>query len=56
MVTILRVEDILDGAANIRPWKTMILFILEENEIQDYVKKDVSKQEDVDGKSRHKKE
>jgi len=36
MVTTLKV-DILDGAMNIRPWKTRILFILEDNEIDDHV-------------------
>jgi hypothetical protein len=34
MVSSLRVEDRLDGATNFRSWKTMILFILDENEIQ----------------------
>lgn len=33
----------------------MILFTLEENEIHDYVKKNVSEPEDDEGKSRHKK-
>ena len=38
MVTGLIVEDKFDGATNFRSWKTMILFILDENGIQDYVK------------------
>ena len=38
MVTSLRVEGRLDGATNLRSWKTRILFIFEKNEIQDCVK------------------
>ena len=39
MVSSLRVEHWLDGASNFKYWKTRILFILDENEIQDYIKK-----------------
>ena len=42
MVFILRVEDMLDGARNFRSWKTKILLILDENEIQNDVKENVS--------------
>jgi hypothetical protein len=41
MVSSLRVEDRLDGATNFRSWKNRILFILDENEIHNYVKEDV---------------
>ena len=33
----LRVEDMLDGAANFSPWKARISLILEENELWDIV-------------------
>jgi hypothetical protein len=42
MVFSLRVEDMLDGATNFRSWKTKILLILDENEIQNDVKENVS--------------
>jgi hypothetical protein len=43
MVLSLRVEDMLDGATNFRSWTTKILLILDENEIQNDVKENVSK-------------
>ena len=55
MVFSLRVEYILDSTSNFTSWKIKLLFILDENEIQDYVNKDVSKTEDVEEKSKHKK-
>jgi hypothetical protein len=55
MVTSLRVEDRLDGATNFRSWKTRILFILDENEIQNYVREVVSEPESDEEKARHKK-
>ena len=55
MVFSLRVKYRLDSTLNFRSWKIKLLFILDENEIQDYVNKDVSKNEDVEEKSKHKK-
>ena len=55
MVSNLRVEDKLDGASNLISQKTRILFVLEENEIQNYVKKDISKLEDEGEKAKYKK-
>lgn len=55
MVTSLRAEDQLDGAAKFRSWKTRILLILEENEIQNYVKENVPEPEDNEEKAKHKK-
>jgi hypothetical protein len=55
MVSSLRVEDRLDGATNFKSWKTRILFILDENEIQNYIKQNVSEPESVEEKARHKK-
>ena len=42
MVFSLRVEDMMDGATNFRSSKTKILLILDENEIQNDVKENVS--------------
>jgi len=55
MVTSLRIEDKLDSASNFRSWKTMILFILEENDILNHVKGEISKQEGDEEKSKYKK-
>ena len=55
MVSSLKVEDRLDGASNFRSWKTRILFVLEENVIHEYVKKDILEPEDHGEKDKHKK-
>lgn len=55
MVTSLRFEDILYGATNFRSWKTRMLFILEENEIEYYVKTLGLKPKDDEEKYRHNK-
>ena len=55
MVFSLGVEDRLDGATNFRSWKTKILLILDENEIHNYVKEDISELESVEDKLKNKK-
>ena len=55
MVFSLKVEYILDSTSNFRSWKIKLLFILDENEIQDYVKKDVTETKDVEEKAKYKK-
>jgi hypothetical protein len=55
MVSSLIVEYKLGGATNFRSWKTKILFILDENEIQNYVKEDVSEPTSAKDKVGHKK-
>jgi hypothetical protein len=37
MVGTLRVEDRLEGATNFRAWKDRIIFLLEENDLKEYV-------------------
>jgi hypothetical protein len=39
MVGTVRVEDRLEGATNFRAWKAMILLLLEENDLKDYIEK-----------------
>ena len=46
MVTSVKVEDILYGASNFNSWKSRVLFILEENDIQRHVEEDFPKPED----------
>lgn len=53
MVPSLRVEDRLDGATNLRSWKTRILLVLDE--IQNYVKENVSKLESAEEKAKNNK-
>ena len=55
MVFSLIVEYILDSTLNFRSWKINLLFILDGNEIKYYVNKYVSKPEDVEEKTKHKK-
>ena len=55
MVSSLKVEDRLDGASNFRSWKTRILFVLEENVIHEYVKKDILEPKDDGEKAKYKK-
>jgi len=51
----LRLEDRLEGANNFRSWKTKILFVLEENEIQNYVKNEITEPEGEEEKSKYRK-
>jgi hypothetical protein len=37
IVNTIRVEDRLEGASIFRAWKAMILLLLEENDLKDYV-------------------
>ena len=37
MMSTFRVEDKFDGATNFQAWKARLLFILEENDLKDYV-------------------
>ena len=46
MITIMRVEDRLDGADNFISWKHRVLLILEENELLDHVKQVLPKPEE----------
>jgi len=55
MVPSLKVEDRLDGATNFRSWKTRILLVLEENDLQDHVKEIIPWPEGFGEKAKHKK-
>lgn len=46
MVTSLRLEDRLEGANNFRSWRTRILFVLEENDIQNHVRIEITEPEE----------
>ena len=55
MAPSLKVEDRLDGVINLRSWKTRILLILEENELQDQVEKVILDPEGAKEKAKYKK-
>ena len=38
MASVIRLEDRLEGASNFNSWKAMILFILEDNELESHLK------------------
>ena len=50
MVLSLRYEDRLEGANNFRSWRTRLLVVLEENNIQDHVNKEIPEPEGDDEK------
>lgn len=51
MVTMPRVEDRLDGALNFKYWKTRVLNLLEENDLDDYVTRVISEPTNDNGKA-----
>jgi len=50
-----KLEDKLEGADNFRAWKYRIGLILEENELDSYIKEDIPIPEDEEAKVLHKK-
>ena len=50
-----KLEDKLGGFDNFRAWKYRVLLILEENDLEDYVKGEVAELEGDEDKSKHKK-
>ena len=50
-----KLEDNIEGADNFRAWKYRIGLILEENELDSYVKEDIPIPEDEEAKVLHKK-
>jgi hypothetical protein len=53
MKTSFRVGDILEGATNFRAWKTKVLLILEENDLLDYINRDIHEPEEDEEKVKH---
>jgi hypothetical protein len=54
MVSSIILKDMMDDATNCRSWKTRILFILDENVVQNYVKQNVSEPTSDEEKAKHK--
>ena len=55
MVSTLRVEDRLEGATNFRAWKARILFLLEENDLKEYVEMVIPNPKDAQELATHRK-
>ena len=55
MVSTLRVEDRLEGATNFLAWKARILFLLEENDLKEYVEMVIPNPKDAQELAAHKK-
>ena len=49
-----KLEDKLEGAENFRAWKYRVLLILEEHDLEDYVKGEVAEPKGDEDKSKHK--
>ena len=51
-----KLEDKLEGIENFRAWKYKIGLILQENDIDKYVKEEVTEPEEAEAKEKHKKD
>ena len=56
MTTSTKLEDKLEGRENFRAWKYRIGLILQENDLDKYIKEEVAKPEEVEAKEKHKKD
>ena len=55
MVNTLRVEDRLEGATNFRAWKARIIFLLEENDLKEYIEMVIPNPKDAQELATHRK-
>ena len=51
-----KLEDKLEGIENFRAWKYMIGLIIQENDLDKYVKEEVSEPEEAEAKEKHRKD
>ena len=51
-----KLEDKLEAIENFRAWKYRIGLILQENDLDKYVKEEVSEPEEVEAKEKHRKD
>ena len=49
-------DEKLEGAENFRAWKYQIMLILEENDIEGFIKEEVVEPEEAEAKSKYKKD
>ena len=51
-----KLEEKLEGAENFRAWKYKIMLILQENDLDKFVKEEVKEPKEVEAKTKHKKD
>ena len=51
-----KLDENLEGVENFRPWKYRIMLILQENDIDGFVKEEVKEPEEVEAKTKYKKD
>ena len=51
-----KLDEKLEGDENFRAWKYRIMLILQENDLDKFVKDEVKEPEEVESKSKHKKD
>ena len=56
MTSSTKLEDKLEGIENFRAWKYRIGLILQENDLDKYVKEEVSEPEEAEAKEKHRKD
>jgi hypothetical protein len=55
MTSSTKLDEKLEGADNFRTWKYRVMLILEENDLQDFIKEEVPEPEEDVAKAKHKK-
>ena len=56
MTSSTKLEDKLEGIENFRAWKYRIGLILQENDLDKYVKEEVSEPKEAEAKEKHRKD
>ena len=51
-----KLDEKLEGAENFKAWKYRIMLILQENDLNKFVKEEVKEPEEVEAKTKHKKD
>ena len=51
-----KLDEKLEGAENFRAWKYRIMLILQENDLDKFVKEELREPEEVEAKSKYKKD
>ena len=51
-----KLDEKLEGAEKFKAWKYQIMLILEENDLEVFIKKEVVELEEVEAKSKYKKD
>ena len=51
-----KIDEKLEGAENFRAWKYRIMLIMQENDMDQFVKEEVKEPEEEEAKSKHKKD